>query len=299
MRKERKMAKKILTLILSLALLICLACTVSAEDLVTMDPGSGNPLVIDEADLLSDYEEEQLEKLLKATGADYDVELVFITVDGMNGMDIESFADDIYDSAGYGVGPDHDGALLLIDMDTRMVHLTTTGYVIDAVFDTRVDELLDDVCYYLGNGQNFEAAKAYVNDMDYYLYDWAHYEPGPAPGPQPDPFENYTLWDKILYTLRTAGLGCAAAGAATGGIATAATRGRLKSVSAKHDAADYRRPGSFVLTQSNDIYLYSHTTQHRIHYDDGGRPGGGSHSGFSSTHVSSSGTTHGGGSHSF
>ena len=69
----------------------------------------------------------------------------------------------------------------------------------------------------------------------------------------------------------------------------------LKSAKPKYEAQDYI--SGFNLTNSQDIFLYSHTMTERIVHEDrdhssGGFSGGG---GGSSTHVSSSGTTHGGG----
>ena len=67
-------------------------------------------------------------------------------------------------------------------------------------------------------------------------------------------------------------------------IATGIMRGKLKSVRAKYEAADYVRSGSMKVTESRENYLYRHVSRIPRPKDSG-----------SSTHRSSSGRSHGGG----
>ena len=78
----------------------------------------------------------------------------------------------------------------------------------------------------------------------------------------------------------------------------------MKSVSMRESAADYLRAGSFKPGRQQDLFLYHTVTMtarpKNNDNDNGGHHGGfGSGGVFSSTHVSSSGTTHGGSSGSF
>lgn len=73
---------------------------------------------------------------------------------------------------------------------------------------------------------------------------------------------------------------------------TAGGKGKNRSVHRKHEARSYLKRG-LRLTGSRDIYLYTTHSRTKIEHNESDH--GGSHSGGSSTHVSSSGSTHGGG----
>lgn len=77
-------------------------------------------------------------------------------------------------------------------------------------------------------------------------------------------------------------------------IVTLSMKRGMKSVSMKSSAADYLRSGSFTPGRSEDLFLYHTVSVTAKPKDDDNDRGG-----FSSTHVSSSGSTHGGRSGSF
>ena len=73
-------------------------------------------------------------------------------------------------------------------------------------------------------------------------------------------------------------------------IIVAIMKGKLKSVRSQAAANSYLKSGSLAITESNDLFLYHTVTQTRREKENS--PG-------SSTHTSSSGRTHGGGSGKF
>lgn len=77
-------------------------------------------------------------------------------------------------------------------------------------------------------------------------------------------------------------------------IVTLSMKRGMKSVSMKSSAADYLRAGSFTPGRREDLFLYHTVSMTAKPKDDDNDRGG-----FSSTHVSSSGSTHGGRSGSF
>ncbi len=71
-------------------------------------------------------------------------------------------------------------------------------------------------------------------------------------------------------------------------IVTGKMKGKLKTVRMQPAAEEYVRKGSMLVTESSDLFLYSHVDRRAKSKDDDS--GGGS-----STHTSSSGSSHGGG----
>ena len=67
---------------------------------------------------------------------------VFILTTDTNSEEPRKFADDQLRAR---IGNDHNGALLLLDMNQREIYLSTSGNLIDYINDKRRDKLLDDV----------------------------------------------------------------------------------------------------------------------------------------------------------
>ena len=70
--------------------------------------------IVDEADLLSYDQEQELEAYIDEVSEKHKFDLVIVTVNSLNGKTSTEFADDFYDYNDYGFGKDKDGALLLI-----------------------------------------------------------------------------------------------------------------------------------------------------------------------------------------
>jgi uncharacterized membrane protein YgcG len=73
----------------------------------------------DDADLLTDDQETALiQKLVDVSHAN-SAQIVVATIASMDGGDIDTFLDYLYDTMGIGYGENHDGVLLLVCMDPR------------------------------------------------------------------------------------------------------------------------------------------------------------------------------------
>ena len=116
--------KKINKLLVALLFFFIIIVPVNALD--TSDK------VHDNADLLTDYEEQQLQVLAEEYVEEYDMDLVIVTTLYNEGKGTELYAMDFYEQNGFGVGGTYDGILFLIDRtygynDTYMV---TSGHAI-------------------------------------------------------------------------------------------------------------------------------------------------------------------------
>ena len=104
--------RKILSLLLLLMLILSLSVPAfSAEE----------PLdyVEDYAGLLTNDEEEELQRWICEYITDLQLDIVIVTTYGTSGKGVQAFADDFYDQNGYGYGPTQSGILLLLDMEAR------------------------------------------------------------------------------------------------------------------------------------------------------------------------------------
>jgi uncharacterized protein len=76
-------------------------------------------LVVDEANLMSPDQVLDLNDRANALSQEFNMDIVIVTTDDTGGKSSREFADDYFDYNGYGVGPNYDGILFLIDMDNR------------------------------------------------------------------------------------------------------------------------------------------------------------------------------------
>lgn len=244
------------------------------------------PNVVDNYDLFTDAEEEDISKRMKEVSEKQQCELVVVTIseDDLDGKTTMEYADDYFDYNGYGYGADHSGVLLLFSMENSAhgdFWISTTGYGITALTDAGLDYIQD--CFLPSlKEQNFaEAVRIFASECDrligYAKETGKPYDIGNMPKAD---FE----WKRnILIAL--------AAGVIVAFLVTVYMRSRLKSVKPQKSAVNYAKSGSMNVTEKNDIFLYHNVTKQEKPEDDGG--------GGSSTHRSSSGRSHGGSGGSF
>lgn len=282
------MKRKITALIL---LILCFAMTTQAL-------GAQTPTkVVDQAGLLSAEESLALTEQAETMTSQYETDVVILTVDSLGDKDAQTFADDYFDDQGYGVGPSYSGILLLISMEARDWAMSTCGETASLVTDADLALLEDAMLPHLGDGQYFAAFTAYLQELDRVLS-------APVPS-STTPAQNGTVHtapnsnhaaETSLPLLQIIGVALVL-GVLSGGITVAVLRRGMNTARAQAAAGNYVEPQSFQLTQSRDIYLYSHTTRQRRQTENqihSGSSGGSYHHGGSTTHSGSSGRSHGG-----
>lgn len=234
--------------------------------------GNSAKLVVDDADLLTDSEETALRSRLKTIGQSHGMDIVVITKPSLYGEDIQELADDLYDGGGYGV----DGILLLVAMYESEWYISTTGYGSDAVTDAGLQYMAKQFVGSLSDGDYYEAFSVYADQCDDFVRQAKTGEPYDTGNLPKGPF-------KFLRNLLMSFI----IGLVSALIATGTMKGKLKTVNRQLKADSYVKSGSLKVTNSKDLFLYTHVSRQE-------RPKE-TRSGGSRTHVSSSGTTHGGG----
>ena len=221
------------------------------------------PLVVDNADVLTDTEEADFTAKLEELGAKYDLEVAILTVNTYEGKDGQAYADDFYDYNGYGYGENDDGLMIVfntgLEDGTRNITLTTHGTAIDYITDLERDVIFEMMIPSLKNGNYVDAFDCFISEAD------ASIDPSTP----------------IFYIPLSIVIGFALAF-----LVVKIQASKLKTVRQNVDAADY--VGDVMLTGEADLFMYRNVNRVAKKSDSD-----------SSTHTSSSGRTHGGGSRNF
>ena len=196
--------------------------------------------VCDDADLLTDSEEAALEQKLMDISHAYDAQLVVCTLPSMDGGDIDSFVDYLYDTMGFGYGENHDGVLLLVCMDPREYRILSNGYAGVAIGPDQIDKLCDFMDTYLPNGHYVAAFNSFAEQCGEML---AYYQAG-------SPFQ---VGKNLAISL--------VIGIVAGLIVAFVLKGQLKSVRKQYQANVYVKQGSMQLNYTRDIFLYRNVTR--------------------------------------
>ncbi len=254
--------------------------------------------VVDEAGLLTQTEISDLEKQAKALSDRYGMDIVLVTVKSLNGKTSESFADDFYDSNGYGIGSDSSGILLLLSMEYRDWAISTCGEAIYALTDYGIQGVFSEVSGYLSQDMYYSAFCAYLDALESYLRAYIDGSPidgvaggydGPGtyiPGTQDD-IVHYEPVRDIPWYFQKIGIAFII-GAVAALIVLLIMRSRMNTAKAQRGAASYMDSSTYQIGLQRDIFLYSQIR--KVRKSENNSSGGGS-----SVHRSSSGRSHGGG----
>lgn len=234
------MKRKIISVVLAVFLCLSLAVGVSAEEI----------LLYDEADLLTDREERDLQDMLRQISRTHNAQIIIGTVDTTEDGGIDYMVEAIYDGMGFGYGTSRDGVFLLVCMDVREYRILSNGLAGDAIGSREISAISEAMASHLSDGDYADAFAVFAKRCDYYL---TGYRSG-------YPFE----FGKYLLIALGVGL-------MIGLIAVLIMKAQLKSVRKQHQANVYMKSGSLRLTRSSDIYLYRNVS--RTKRDTGGSSG--------------------------
>ncbi|MBR1817053.1 MAG: TPM domain-containing protein [Lachnospiraceae bacterium] len=138
------------------------------------DSSNGTPRVTDDADLLSDSEERQLEDKLAKISEKYKCDVIIITVDSIGYTDPNKYANDFFTSNGFGIGKTNSGVSLLISMEDRdwavTAHSKTTKKGAQKIFPyTKTDAIGEAILSDLSAGNYYNAFDKYASQVEKYL----------------------------------------------------------------------------------------------------------------------------------
>ncbi|MCI5773552.1 MAG: TPM domain-containing protein [Erysipelotrichaceae bacterium] len=244
---------------------------------MSLNASAQKQLIIDDADLLTQQEEQQLQDALSTISDEYQMDVVIVTNYSLDGKTSQAFADDYFDYNGYGQGNDHDGILLLVSMEYRDWAISTCGKGIEVFTDAGLDYLEDQFLDELSSGNYYEAFDKFTLTCEKFMQqakEGKPYDNGNMPKG-----ELGSVWIFLAIGI----------GLVIGATCVYVMYNDLNSARPQKGAFDYTIPGSMKITKSKDIFLYRHVTRRAKPKQSSG----------SSTHISSSGRSHGGSSGKF
>ncbi len=251
-----------------------------------------NSRLNDGADLLTSSEEDLIISTLDTVNQSYGFDLVIVTTNDTDGKSVMEYADDYYDSNGYG----KDGILLLVDMGGREWWISTAGKGIDYFSDSTLDYIGSEMAYYLGGGYYLEAFQCFISLTESYIsmgeegYDTNYdYDYGYDSNFGVDSDFTY----ESEYSFGTTLIVSLIAGFIIALIYVSSLKAKLTSVGAQKEASNYAVNNSLQIAATSDNFLYrnvSRVPRPKSNSSSHSGRSGGSHS----VHRSSSGRSHGG-----
>ena len=239
--------------------------------------------VVDNADLLTQTEENELSKKLQDISDELQFDVVVVTTNSTGSKTATEYADDYFDYNGYGRGSNNDGALFLVDMGDRKWAISTSGYGIEAIVDSALDDMEEEIVPYLKSG-DYDGAFNEFADLTYDIVNDAKNGKSYS--------NSTTSTTKNHKNIGTNLIVAFSIGAGISLIIILVYRSKLKPVKCQKEAKEYIVPGSFNLRRSDDVFLYFNITKVPIPKNNDSDDSG-------SFHSSSSGSSHGGASGSF
>ena len=233
---------------LVLALLLCAGLAASAF------AAENTAFVYDEADLLHDAQEAALIRKLASVSAEYEAQILVVTLASAGGVHADYLVDQVYDSMGFGYGDSRDGVLLLVCMDVREYRILSNGYAGVAIDTGDIDRISDIIVSDLSGGDYAEAFDKFADECAYYLDGYVNGFP-------------FDAGQSLAISL--------AIGIVVGLIVAFVLKGQLTSVRKQREADVYVKSGSLKLTASNDIFLYRNVTRTKKQTSNSSGSGGG------------------------
>lgn len=215
--------------------------------------------VYDNADILSDSEEAALEDKLWDIADTYGHDVIVYTTYSLNGEDVEDFNEQLRYELDAGI--DGSGIIYLVSMEYRDYDIYSFGQMYNEIFINSVrDDMAEELVPYLSSGDYFGAFDRYADMVRAEINHVLEY------GPNEEPSFAIPI-----------GIGC---GLIIGIVSVLIMKHGMKTTRAEAMANKYIREGSFKLTNSRDIFLYSQVTRTKRSTDSGSSSsgGGGGHS---------------------
>ncbi len=302
---DRPLIARIIAIIIVVFLAISMIITFLPSFVFSAEAGGNTsgqrpPLVIDDADILTDEEETELNAGLESFRKDQDFDIVVLTVDSLDGYDVVDYADIFYDKNGYGGGEEHDGVLILVSTEYRDWTMITAGYGITAITDYSLDEIEKEILPDLSAGRYLKAFEGFADHCANCVLEarsgniidqWIEDNPAETgEGTNSGSSHKEYPW---AVNVGISGL----IGIVVSWFSNGRKKSQMKSVRHRTQAREYVRRDSMRITESRDRFLYHTVNRVPISREkNDNKPGG--HFGGSTIHTSLGGGGFHGGGHS-
>ena len=226
--------------------------------------------VVDNADILTDEQETELNLLAQgiAERHDFGVYLVIVNDYTEYEYEIEDAVEYIYDGMEFGLGNDRRGLLLLMSMDDRSYDLEAYGWGNTAFTDYGKEVLSRE---FLGNFRNddwYGGFKDYITVSENFL---TRAEEGDPIDVRPDEYgdvyysgRSYTFWDRIKDSMSTILLIMIPLALIIAGVGISSEKKKMNNIHMATEARNYVQDTRINFNRNNDVYTHSTTRRVRI-----------------------------------
>ncbi|AXI08860.1 hypothetical protein CUC15_08005 [Oceanobacillus zhaokaii] len=154
--------------------------------------------IYDYANLLTEEEKSQLEKLASEYGSENETDFVILTTNDTEDKDIVPYMQDFYDAQALGYDKPHGNtAILTLDMKSRDVYLAGFYKAEEYLSDSRLNQIRNKIMPDLSNGNYYDAFTTFMETSAYYM--------GISPWINPELFV-FKLWFQILAPIALAAI---------------------------------------------------------------------------------------------
>lgn len=274
--------KRIFALLISLT-----AAALTAFGIFTASAAADNyhnALLADECGYFSEQEKQEIlaRAVVFANKSGFNTVILISDDVGADKSDrgVADYADVYYERL---CGKNTDGILLLINLDTKYDHISTSGLCINYYSDRRIDSMFDWFCDDLAAGRYKDAAINFIKSADYYYRQGRENYQIEIAGREIEPAEVFsTIFFLVIFAVITVIIG----------FVIYISQFKKHSIQ-KPMNSWYVVKGSLLFSQATDTYLGTSTG--RVYSPRSSGSGGSRGGGHSSTHHSSGGGRHGGG----
>ena len=201
----------------------------------------------------------QLENKLENISDTYGHDVIVYTTESMEGMEPASYTEYLREELDAGI--DGSGIIYMISMEDRDYDVYSFGTMYnDIMIKNIIDDMTEDIQPYLTDGEYYTAFDKYADRVEAEINQVLEYGPNEPP--------SYAI---------PIGIGC---GLIIGIVTVCVMKHGMKTTRQEAMANNYIKDGSFKLTRSSDVFLYSQVTRTKISTDSGSSSGssGGGHS---------------------
>ncbi|RDW15909.1 TPM domain-containing protein [Oceanobacillus chungangensis] len=154
--------------------------------------------IYDYANLLTEGEKSQLEKLASDYGAENKTDFVILTTSDTEGKDIKLYMEDFYEEQALGYDKPHGNtAIITLDMKSGDVYLAGFYKADEYLSDSRLDQIRNMITPDLSNGDYYDAFTIFIQTSSKYM--------GISPWINPELFI-FKLWFQILAPIALAAI---------------------------------------------------------------------------------------------
>lgn len=269
------MMKRISAVMVALIMVMCTSVSAFAQ---------GSKL-IDEAYLLSSSEATDIEAQLENASLQTGWDIVIYTNDNyVSSSDMEDYCNNYYDNSSFG----YSGVMLTVDMGSREMFVFTKGDAMEYFTDQRVDEILDDIVYYLSDDEYVSVCEAFINDvLLFYNEGVPEYGDNDNVDIAPEDSYDYENVNPFIRVLKEYGIIIGLVSVVVAVLAVVFVYLRYKN-HGKSGTYDLEANSTTNLTQREDIFVTKSVSVTTISSGSSGRSGRGG-----------GGSSHGGGGRSF